>query len=167
MFCHNAVIRLGIARKLPYPGQDLALNLRPQTELRMQKKITTATEIAMLLYWLLAGALALELITIDPSLMYSDYQNPMVIAWNWSFFPIDVAFATIGLTARFCSMSGQLKFKLEVTSAVLMLCAGVMAVSYWTITGDFDVTWWSMNVWLIVLGAANMICVQPDTTETA
>ena len=132
----------------------------------MQNVLTTATEIAMLLYWLLAGSLVLGLISIDPSLMYSDYQNPLVVAWNWSFFPIDVAFSAIGLTARFGTTAGHLKFKLEVIAAVLMLCAGLMAVSYWTITGDFDVTWWSMNLWLIILGAANLICIKPNMTKS-
>lgn len=127
----------------------------------MLKVATTITELAMLTYWILAGALALSLISIDPSLMYSDYENPLVVAWNWSFFPIDVAFAIIGLTARFGVQAGHLRFKLEVIAAVLMLCAGLMAVSYWTITGDFDLTWWGMNIWLIILGAANLVRTQP------
>jgi len=118
--------------------------------------VTTITELAMLLYWIMAGALAFDLISIDPSLMYSDYQNPIVVAWNWSFFPIDVAFALIGLAARFGVQAGHFRFKLEVIACVLMICAGLMAISYWTIIGDFDPTWWGMNIWLIVLGAINL-----------
>lgn len=118
---------------------------------------TTITELAMLFYWFLAGALSLGLISIDPSLMYSDYQNPLVIAWNWSFFPIDIAFAIIGLTARFGTKAGQVRFKLEIIASVLMFCAGLMAVSYWMITGDFDLTWWGMNIWLIFLGGTNLV----------
>lgn len=38
----------------------------------MLKLAATITELAMLLYWILAGVLALNLIDIDPSLMYSD-----------------------------------------------------------------------------------------------
>ncbi len=130
----------------------------------MLKIATTITEIAMLLYWALAGALASNLISIDPSMMYSDYENPLVVAWNWSFFPIDVAFAIIGLMARFGVQAGPLRFKLEVIASVLMLCAGLMAVSYWTITGDFDLTWWGMNIWLIILGGTNLVRTQPDVT---
>lgn len=132
----------------------------------MQNTLTTITEFGMLLYWVLAGALVLELVSIDPSLMYSDHQNPIVVAWNWSFFPIDVAFAIIGLTARFWIGRGHLRFKLEVTAAVLMLCAGLMAISYWAINGDFDPVWWSMNIWLIVLGLSNLICVHPNMVES-
>lgn len=46
----------------------------------MLKTATALTEIAMLIYWALAIALTLELVSIDPALMYSDYENPLVIA---------------------------------------------------------------------------------------
>lgn len=131
-------------------------------EYRMQKIATTVTEIAMLLYWVLAGVLALDLIKIDPALMYSDYQNPRVVAWNWSFFPIDVAFAISGLAARFWITSGSLRYKLEITAAVLMICAGGMAISYWSITGEFDLTWWAMNIWLFSLGVVNLTSARPN-----
>lgn len=132
----------------------------------MLKTATTITEIAMLIYWILAGALSANLISIDPSLMYSDYENPLVVAWNWSFFPIDFAFAIIGLMARFGVQAEQLRFKLKVIAGVLMLCAGLMAVSYWTITGNFDPTWWGMNIWLIILGGANLVRTQPPLTRS-
>lgn len=122
----------------------------------MLKLLTTVTEILMLAYWVLAGALVLGLVSIDPALMYSDYENPLVVAWNWSFFPIDVAFAVIGLSARFGTFAPQNKFKLEVAAAVLMICAGLMAISFWTITGDFNQAWWGMNLWLIILGFLNL-----------
>lgn len=115
----------------------------------------------MLAYWVLASLLVVGAVTIDPALMYSDYQNPLVIAWNWSFFPIDVGFALAGLTARFGRVSDQVRFKLEVVAAVLMFCAGTMAISYWAITGDFDPTWWGMNIWLMVLGAVNVLATKP------
>lgn len=131
----------------------------------MLRLSTTITEILMLLYWVLAAALVFDLISIDPALMYSDYENPLVVAWNWSFFPIDIAFAVTGLSARFGSVSGPLKFKLEIVSALLMFCAGLMAVSFWTLTGDFDATWWGMNVWLMLLGMVNLSCARLERPE--
>jgi len=127
----------------------------------MRAWLTTATEIGMLAYWLLAGALALDLVRIDPSLMYSDYQNPLVVAWNWSFLPVDVAFALAGLAARFASLPHAVRVKLSIISAVLMLCAGLMAVSYWTIRSEFSPAWWAVNLWLIVLGLLNLIAPPP------
>lgn len=131
----------------------------------MRDLVTSATEIAMLLYWILAGALVLNVVSIDPSLMYSDYQNPLVVAWNWSFFPIDIAFAVIGLAARYVPMSGELRFKLQITASVLMFCAGLMAISFWTITGDFSLTWWVMNIWLMGLGLSNLFHGQFTSAE--
>lgn len=123
----------------------------------MRKRMTTITEVLMILYWILAAALVMNLIYIDPELMYSDYQNPLVVAWNWSFFPIDIAFALIGLFAKFGKLGTRLRTKLEITAASLMTCAGLMAISFWLITGDFNVSWWAVNLWLMGLGVANLI----------
>ena len=111
----------------------------------------------MIAYWVLAAALVAGWIHIDPALMYSDYENPLVVAWNWSFLPIDLAFAATGLWARFGVLAHGTRLKLAAISATLMICAGVMAVSFWTLTGDFNVTWWGLNIWLIVLGLMNLM----------
>lgn len=57
----------------------------------MLKPLTTLTEPLTLGYWLLAGAIAAGVVAVDPALMYSDHENPLVVAWNWSFLPISVA----------------------------------------------------------------------------
>jgi hypothetical protein len=126
----------------------------------MSKLLTTITEVLMILYWIFAGALVLGLISIDPSLMYSDYENPLVVAWNWSFFPIDIAFAGIGLFARFADISDVRKGMLETISATLMICAGLMAISYWVVTLDFNIVWWGLNIWLLGLGLWNLAHIQ-------
>ncbi|SMR70819.1 hypothetical protein SAMN04488030_0432 [Aliiroseovarius halocynthiae] len=124
----------------------------------MLRHLTTLTEILMASYWLFAFLLAFGLISIDPSLMYSDYENPRVVAWNWSFFPIDIAFVLLGLTATFADLKPALRERLSAIAATLMLCAGGMAISYWVMTQEFDVTWWAVNLWLIVLGILNLTC---------
>jgi len=122
----------------------------------MLKIATTITELLMVTYWVFAAALSTKFISIDPALMYSDFENPMVVAWNWSFFPIDIAFALTGLIATFGRISNELRFKLKITSSTLMICAGLMAVSFWVLTRDFVPTWWAMNIWLVFLGLANL-----------
>lgn len=129
----------------------------------MLKLITTITEILMVLYWVLAAALVMDFIRIDPSLMYSDYENPLVVAWNWSFFPIDIAFASMGLFAKYGGATGGRKFKLEISAATLMTCAGLMAISYWIFSGDFNLTWWAVNIWLILLGLLNLYSAEAGT----
>jgi len=120
------------------------------------------TDLAFLAYWTVGLASLAGLFALPAPLMYADYDNPIVVAWNWSFLPVDVAFALTGLAARFGSLPPPLRFRLAIMSAVLMLCAGLMAVSYWTIRGEFSLTWWGVNIWLIVLGLINLISSRPD-----
>lgn len=117
----------------------------------ISKIALSVTEIGMLTYWGFAGLLALGFITIDPALMYSDYSDPIIVAWNWSFFPIDVLFAVLGLISRFAKIRIDTKNTLATISLALMFCAGLMAVSFWTLTNSFDPTWWAANIWLMVL----------------
>lgn len=114
----------------------------------------TLTEVGVLAYWLLATALVLGILYIPPEYMYSDYENPLIVAWNWSFLPIDVAFAVLGLISRFGKFGEPLSNKLAITGATLMFCAGVMAISFWVMTGEFDPLWWGLNIWLVVLSLA-------------
>ncbi|WP_204112536.1 DUF5360 family protein [Shimia biformata] len=122
----------------------------------MLKPLLTVTEVGMLAYWLLAATLALGIVAIPAEYMYSDHTNPLVVAWNWSFLPIDVAFAGLGLYSRFGSGSPALRHRLALIAATLMFCAGVMAISYWIMTDAFDPLWWGLNLWLVLLSMANL-----------
>lgn len=119
----------------------------------MSKYLLTVTEVGMLLYWASALLLVLNVIYIPPEYMYSDYTNPLVVSWNWSFFPIDVIFASIGLYARFAKLSTSRANFLSIISLSLMFCAGLMAIAYWAIQLNFDPFWWGMNLWLMGLPA--------------
>ena len=83
--------------------------------------------------------------------MYSDYKNPLIVSWNWSFFPLDMLFAIVGLLGRFSTLQPKKKETLSVVSLSLMFCAGLMAVSFWAIRGSYDLFWWGVNLWLILL----------------
>ncbi|MCP4181939.1 MAG: YvaD family protein [Hyphomicrobiales bacterium] len=115
------------------------------------RQFLTITEVGMLTYWILATLVALKIIDVPPDYMYSDYQNPLIVIWNWSFFPIDVLFAVTGLASRFVSMSAQKAETLSVVSLSLMFCAGLMAISFWMMQQTFDPFWWAINLWLIIL----------------
>lgn len=117
----------------------------------VDRGLLTITEIGMLVYWLFAGLVAIGLIVVQPQLMYADYTDSAVIAWNWSFLPIDVLFAISGLSARYLPLNSLLASKLEVFSLSLMFCAGLMAISYWVIVQFYDNLWWGLNIWLMVL----------------
>lgn len=119
----------------------------------MKSKLLALTEIGMIFYWLLATAVVLGFINVPPEYMYSDHKNPLIVAWNWSFFPIDILFAVSGLLGRFGNFRDNSKKLLSVFSLALMFCAGLMAISFWTISGDFDLFWWAINLWLLLLSS--------------
>jgi hypothetical protein len=111
----------------------------------------TITDLLFLAYWLAAGASAVGLIALPPSLMYAGYDEPRVAAWNWSFFPIDLAFSLTGLAAvRAARRGDQLWKPLALISLILTMVAGLMAVAYWTLLGEFDPAWFLPNLALVI-----------------
>lgn len=118
------------------------------------KVLLTITELGIVAYWVLAGAMSCGLVHIPPEWMYSNYRDPAVVAWNWSFFPIDVLFAVTGLTARYFHRAPA---RLADVSLSLMFCAGLMALSYWTIRREFDAFWWAANLWLVGLASIGFV----------
>lgn len=110
-----------------------------------------ATEVSMLLYWVFAGFVVTGFIHVNPEYMYSDYTNPIVVAWNWSFLPIDLIFAASGIAAALIKNNSEAKRSLRQLGLTTMFCSGLMAISFWAILGQFDPTWWAVNIWLMVL----------------
>ena len=121
------------------------------------RALLTATEIGILLYWVFASLFVLDVVSIDPQWMYSNYEDPMVVAWNWSFLPLDLLFALAGLVSRFAPMTAKANGVLSVFSLSLMFCAGLMAVSFWLIQEFYDPFWWAMNLWLVFLSSAALV----------
>lgn len=109
------------------------------------------TDIAFLLYWAVAGANALGLIDVPESWLYADASEPRVIAWNWSFFPLDIAFSVTGLLAVHRAQRGERDWRpLALVSLVLTMVAGGMAVAYWTLLGEFNPAWFIPNLALLI-----------------
>ncbi|MEM7131666.1 MAG: DUF5360 family protein [Chloroflexota bacterium] len=124
---------------------------------RFLRVLLTLTEVGMILYWIFATLVVLKLINVSPELMYSDYQNPLIVSWNWSFFPIDILFALSGLVARYKPMSAQRQQLLSAVSLSLMFCAGLMAISFWVLQQSFDPAWWGVNLWLMMLSSVAFV----------
>lgn len=105
----------------------------------------------MLLYWFIVFLNYANLIYIAPEYMFSDYNSPLMVAWNLSFLPIDIAFSVLGLLALLAPITKKTKTLFNIVSLTLMFCAGVMAVSFWAIIGFYDWFWWGINLWLVIL----------------
>lgn len=109
------------------------------------------TDLLFLAYWLIAGAALVGLIELPAALMYAGYDEPRVAAWNWSFLPIDLAFSITGLLAVRASRRGDALWKpLALISLLLTMVAGLMAVAYWTLLGEFDPSWFLPNLVLAI-----------------
>ena len=119
--------------------------------------LLTVTEGGMILYWIFASMVALEWILVSPEYMYSDYSDPTVVAWNWSFFPLDMTFAVTGLYGRFGKMAASRQAMLSIFSLSLMFCAGLMAISFWIVVGSYDAFWWGINLWLVILASSALM----------
>jgi hypothetical protein len=102
------------------------------------------TDIGFLAYWSITAA------GILPSAwLFKDYQNPTLVAWNWSFAPVDLLASAAGLTALVLAKRGSSACRASaLISMALTFCAGFMALSFWTLRGDFDIGWWLPNVYL-------------------
>jgi len=105
-----------------------------------------ATDVGFLGYWLVTVSHAL------PSRwLFHGYDDPIVQAWNWSFFPLDLAISLTGMLALSWARRGRLAARaLAVASLTLTSASGLMAVSFWAIRRDFDVSWWAANLVLLL-----------------
>ncbi len=111
----------------------------------------TVTDVAFLLYWTLAALSQAGVVQIPPDWMYANYQKPDVIAWNWSFLPMDLAFSFFGLKSVAAARRGDPVWRpYAIVSLTLTMAAGGMAVSYWVILLEFDPTWFLANLTLVV-----------------
>nr|WP_198044876.1 DUF5360 family protein [Lysinibacillus timonensis] len=95
------------------------------------------------------SATAMSLIPVEYA--YPDYTNPILVAWNWSFFPLDMVISITGLSAIYLHKKGRSEWKsTALISLVLTFCSGLMAISYWAIRMEFDLTWWIPNLALMI-----------------
>jgi hypothetical protein len=109
------------------------------------------TDLGFITYWSLTALVAAGLLSVPPEYLFSDYHNPLVVAWNWSFAPLDIILSLAGLNAVRLQRAGDASWKgWAIFSLALTFCAGLMAISFWAIRGDFDVTWWTVNLALMI-----------------
>lgn len=103
-------------------------------------------DIGFIAYWLIT-----YLEVLPTEYLYSDYKNPIMVDWNWSFFPLDICISLTGLTSYFLYRQQKIHWqKWALTSLVLTFTSGLQAIAFWAIRGDFDITWWGMNLFLMI-----------------
>ncbi len=103
-------------------------------------------DLGFIVYWLIT---ALHL--IPAQYLFQDYTNPILTAWNWSFLPLDLAISLSGLSALWAFRQKlELWKSLALISLVLTFTSGLNAIAFWVIRGDFDLTWWIPNLYLML-----------------
>ena len=117
----------------------------------IRRSLMLFTDLGMLLYWAVTAAMALHLIDIPGDWLFKDYHDPRVMAWNWSFLPLDLLLSVTGLAALRMESANHANWRIMATvSLTLTFCAGLMAIAYWLIVQDFDPAWWIPNLFLIL-----------------
>lgn len=104
------------------------------------------TDTGFILYWLVT-----LLHLIPQELLFKDYTNPILVAWNWSFLPLDLMISLSGFTSLYLYNRGQAAWRqVALISLVLTFCSGLQAIAFFVLRSDFDPTWWIPNLYLLL-----------------
>jgi hypothetical protein len=114
--------------------------------MRALKPFFLATDIGFIIYWLIT-----LLGLIPAAYLFKGYHDPLLVAWNWSFLPLDLLVSASGLGSLLLERQGNPRWReLALVSLVLTSCSGLQAVAFWTLRADFDLTWWLPNLYLLI-----------------
>lgn len=109
------------------------------------------TDLLFLAYWSISGLAQIGWLHIPPAWMYAHYDDARVVAWNWSFAPLDLAFSALGLAAVAAARRGSGLWRpLALLSLAFTMAAGGMAISYWAILGEVTPSWFLPNLALVI-----------------
>ncbi|EGL18282.1 MULTISPECIES: YvaD family protein [unclassified Paenibacillus] len=104
------------------------------------------TDIGFIVYWLVTFFHLLP-----DSALFKDYDNPVIVAWNWSFFPLDLLISFTGLFSIYLQRNKRAAWRSwALVSLVLTFCSGLQAIAFWGFSGDFDAAWWAFNLYLMI-----------------
>lgn len=119
------------------------------------------TDIGFILYW------TITLFQVIPDeFLFKDYKNPILISWNWSFLPIDLLVSFTGLSGLYLYKKRHRAWKvLSLLSLTLTFCSGLMAISFWALRKDFDLSWWGANMYLMIYPMFFLKGLVKDLTE--
>ncbi|WP_222848261.1 DUF5360 family protein [Cellulosimicrobium cellulans] len=116
------------------------------------RRVKTAmlwTDVGFLGYWI---ATAAGFLSVGGGRFMSD--------WNWSFLGMDLTAIGTGLLSLVLARTGHPAARtLMVISLTLTSAAGLMAVNFWILRGDFDLAWWLPNLWLLLFPVVALVAL--------
>jgi hypothetical protein len=114
--------------------------------MKILKYLFLFVDTSFILYWTIT---AFHL--IPPEYLYNDYNNPILVDWNWSFFPLDILVSITGFYAIYLHKKQSDEWrKYAFLSLVFTSISGLQAIAYWTVAAEFDLTWWIPNLFLLL-----------------
>lgn len=114
--------------------------------IRLLLTLFVAVDTGFVLYW----CVTLQHL-LPPQWLYKDYTNPLLVAWNWSFLPLDLAISATGYLTLAKWRAGSARWRVwAIASLALTTASGFQAISFWAIRSDFDPLWWTPNLFLLV-----------------
>lgn len=119
------------------------LNSRWLTWLR---SLCLITDVGFVAYWLITALHA-----IPDEYLFSDYEDPRLVQWNWSFIFLDLAISATGFSFLALERMGSPKWgKIALISLTLTSCSGLQAIGYWVVGLEFALQWWIPNLFLLL-----------------
>lgn len=103
------------------------------------------TDLSFVLYW------SMVVFKLMPDeYLFSDYKNPTISDWNYSFYPLDLLISVTGVASIVSWKRGSDLWRpLCLVSLTLTFCSGLQAVAFWAMRGEYDVGWWIVNIFLM------------------
>lgn len=110
------------------------------------KQFFLITDIGFIIYWIVT---LLNLIPAE--YLFNDYKNELLVAWNWSFLPLDLFISASGLFSLCLFRRGDDRWRMfALLSLAFTISSGMQAIAFWFIRGDFDLFWWIPNLYLLL-----------------
>ena len=67
--------------------------------MKRMKPLFLLTDLGFVSYWAVSLLVLIGVDVVPVSWLFKDYNDPIVVAWNWSFFPLDMVLSACGLLA--------------------------------------------------------------------
>ncbi|WP_416293418.1 YvaD family protein [Paenibacillus illinoisensis] len=113
---------------------------------RSLKTLFLLTDICFILYWAVTWGS-----WIPKEYLYQDYTNPLLVAWNLSFLPLDLLISVTGFYSLFLLRRSDQRWRMvALISLVLTFCSGLQAIAFWSFRGELDWGWWVPNIYLLI-----------------
>ena len=111
------------------------------------KAFLVVTDVGLAAYWILT---AIGVISVG--------HDGWITAWNWSFLPLDALAIIAGLLWSTLPRDHPWAAAMFAVALALTHAAGLMAISFFVLWGDWDASWWLVNLWLMCMPIGLAIC---------